>query len=73
MDPSGYKMDFFTSRNQDLKDLVIESHICIREWKDVRGVSWDGNLAKSPLVNNRPFFLVCGMPMLRSIITKTSP
>ena len=48
-------MDFFMSRNQGLKDLVIESHICIGEWNDVRGASRDGKLAKSPLVNNRPF------------------
>ena len=48
-------MDLFTSRNQDLKDLVIESRICIQEWKDVQRVSQDGKLAKSPLIINTPF------------------
>ena len=48
-------MDLFTSRNQDLKDLVIESRICIQEWKDVQRVSQDGKLAKSPLIINAPF------------------
>ena len=45
IDPSGYKMDFFTSRNQDLKDLVVEFRICILELKDVSRVSRDGKLA----------------------------
>ena len=38
-----------------MKDLVIESRVCIREWKDVPRVSRDRKLAKSPLINNRPF------------------
>lgn len=48
-------MDLFTARNQDLKDLVIESRICIQEWQDVQRVSQDGKLAKSPLIINTPF------------------
>ena len=38
-----------------MKDLVTESRVCIREWKDVPRVSRDRKLAKFPLINNRPF------------------